>query len=185
MSYKKGKLAKEILIGLAGGAALSATLAAPNLAKALSPLIKLLAQRTDAKPKSIKKALFKLKAQRLVDFREEDGKIRLKITENGRKRVLVYKLDDLKIAQPKRWDGRWRLVIFDIPEKKRNARLALREKLQGLGFYPLQKSCFVHPFECKNEIDFISEVFQIAPYINYVTAQSIEGDDFLKKYFDL
>src|SRR3989344_4593151 len=60
-----------------------------------------------------------------------------------------------EIKKPARWDKLWRLVIFDIPEEERTGRMALAAKLKELGFYPLQKSVFIHPYECKDEIDFI------------------------------
>ncbi|MFN7088841.1 MAG: hypothetical protein ACK4NX_03460 [Candidatus Paceibacteria bacterium] len=185
MNHTKGSLAKEILLILAGGAIFSTIMLTPGLSSVLPSLIKTLSQRTGGQPRSIKNALFRLKGDRLIDFQEKNNMIILKITDKGKKKTLMYKLEDLKITKPKKWDRLWRMVIFDIPEKRRNARTALREKLQELGFYPLQKSCFVHPFECKDEIDFISEVFQLAPYIHYVVAKSIEGEDFLKRHFGL
>ena len=56
-------------------------------------------------------------------------------------------------------DGEWRIVIFDIPEKFKKAREALRMKLKELGFLELQKSVFIFPYECEDEINFIVEVF--------------------------
>src|SRR3990167_2211250 len=64
-----------------------------------------------------------------------------------------------------KWDKKWRVVIFDIPEKSRMARDALRRKLKELEFRELQKSVFVHPYECKKEIDFIIEFFNLRHYV--------------------
>lgn len=49
----------------------------------------------------------------------------------------------------KKWDGRWRVVIFDIPEKIRWVRNSFRQKLNELGFGMVQKSVWIspHPFE--------------------------------------
>ena len=83
------------------------------------------------------------------------------LTKDGEKKALRFKLDDMKIKKPKKWDKQWRIVIFDIPEKFKTAREALRGKLKNIGFVELQKSVFAHPFECEDEINFIVEVFQI------------------------
>ena len=94
-------------------------------------------------------------------------------------------LDKIEIKKPRKWDGYWRLVLFDIPEKKKVGREALWSKLKQLGFYQLQKSCFIYPFDCRSEIDFISEIFEVAPYINFILAMELEGASQLAKYFNL
>ena len=85
----------------------------------------------------------------------------------------------------KKWDTYWRIVVFDIPEKHKKAREALRHKLKELGFYKFQKSIFVIPYECKDEIDFIIEIFQIRPYVRYIVAKTLDNEIHLKKIFDL
>ena len=64
-------------------------------------------------------------------------------------------------------------------------REALRSKLKQLGFYQLQKSCFIHPFDCKSQIDYISEIFEVAPYINFIWVKELEGTRQLAKHFRL
>jgi len=91
----------------------------------------------------------------------------------------------MEIKNPKKWDGIWRIVIFDIQENEKTARNALRLKLKELGFYQLQKSVFIHPYPCLNEIQFIEEIFKVGSYINFIEAQKIEGDEWLKQKFNL
>jgi hypothetical protein len=116
---------------------------------------------------------------------EKDGRMTLVISEAGKKKALSYRIDEMIIKRPKIWDKKWRLVIFDIPEKRRKARDALRIKLKDLGFYELQKSVFVHPFDCKNEIDFIVEYFEIRPFVRFAIIESIDNELHLKKIFKL
>lgn len=80
-----------------------------------------------------------------------------------------FLLETLKIPNPKRWDCRWRIVVFDIPEKYKKARHALWSKLRELDFYPLQKSVWVHPFPCEHEIQFIKSLFNIEPFVEIFT----------------
>ena len=79
----------------------------------------------------------------------------------------------------------WRMVIFDIPEKRKKARNAINFKLKELGFYPIQKSTFIFPYECKNEIDFIGEHFFARKYISYIIAKYIDDEKKLRKLFNL
>src|SRR3989344_5098105 len=64
---------------------------------------------------------------RLVDYKEDkDGSIKIVLTKEGQSKALKFKLDEMEIKKPPRWDGEWRIVIFDIPEKLKKAREALR-----------------------------------------------------------
>lgn len=181
----RGELAKQILFMIAGGVLIPASIVVPNLPLAIKPIIKLLSKKCGTRNRNIVNSINYLKRHRLVSVIQKDNHQILTLSENGKKRVLQYNLDKITIKEPKRWDGLWRLVIFDIPEKMKQGREALRNKLKHLGFYQLQKSCFVYPYQCKNEIDFITEIFQISPYINFIIAKNIEGNDQLKKFFGI
>ncbi len=85
-----------------------------------------------------------------------------------------------------KWDGWWRVVVFDITEDKRAARDALRRKLKGFGFYPLQKSVFVFPFDCQKEIMALADFFEASENIEYITAKALgEKEQEIKRFFNL
>lgn len=65
----------------------------------------------------------------------------------------------------KRWDHLWRIVVFDIPEKKKNDRDQFREKLRRLGFFPFQKSMYITPFACEKIIWDIARQYRITQYV--------------------
>ncbi len=113
-----------------------------------------------------------------------DGSCTIVLTEKGKTKALTYKFSEMKIKS-KKWDGKWRMVVFDIPEKIRRGRDALRWKIRELGFYELHKSVFVFPYECKDEIDFVIEFFNLRPYTRYGVLESIDNADHLKKIFKL
>lgn len=84
------------------------------------------------------------------------------------------------------WDKKWRLVIFDIPTYQKNAREALRHKIKEMGFYPLQKSVFITPYPCEDEIDFISSVFEIdRNNVLILEVSKFEGEEKLRNYFKI
>lgn len=177
---KRGELAKQILLALGIGFVITTAVIFPGSAIMFKPLIK----KFKTKRQSFIKSIKAMKRDRLIDFKE-DGKIsKITILEKGRKKLLEYSLDSLEIKKPKKWDGIWRIVIFDIPENEKVARNALRLKLKELGFYQLQKSVFIYPYPCLSEIQFIEEIFKVGPYINFIEAQKIEGDAWLKSKFD-
>ena len=123
---------------------------------------------------------------RLVDYKEsEDGAVSIVLTKEGIKKSVKFKLDEMKIEIPPKWDGEWRIVIFDIPERFKKAREALRNKLKNLGFVKLQESVFILPYECEDEIDFITEVFLIRPFVKFVRVKSFTNEEKLRVNFGL
>ena len=171
---------------IAAGLAIPAALLMPNIPIALKPLVRALTKRCGLrKSEHFVRSITYLKGRRLVSVAEKDGQQILTLSEDGKKRLLQFDLDKIAIKKPRKWDRYWRLVLFDIPEKEKIGREALRSKLKQLGFYQLQKSCFIYPFDCKSEIDFISEIFEVSPYVNFILAKELEGASQLVKYFNL
>ncbi len=95
-------------------------------------------------------------------------------------------IDELKIKKTKKWDGKWRIIIFDIAQLKNLYRNIFRGKLKELGFYPLQKSVWVCPYNCKDEIDLLRVFFELnEKEVRLITADDIENDGFLRKVFNV
>lgn len=134
---------------------------------------------------ALSKFLWRLRKKKIVEYRESGDNIRIILTETGKKRVLSYKFDDLEIKKTKHWDQRWRLVAFDIPETKKRAREALVQKMKDLGLVQFQKSLWLYPYECKDEIDFVAEVFGVGKYVHYMVVSQTTNDNFLRQKFDL
>jgi len=92
---------------------------------------------------------------------------------------------DIQIKRPGKWDKKWRLVIYDIPDDKKNEREAIRTKLENLEFIKLQESVYVYPFECAEVIGFMKGLYYLSPYVQYVVADRIETEiDLIKKFLD-
>ncbi|MEK7575544.1 MAG: hypothetical protein AAB491_00445 [Patescibacteria group bacterium] len=182
-NYSKGELSKEILKGLAIGGLIVASFALPNLPQVFS----LLGIKNARDRYRIKRTIKNLESRKLVNFYEKGEKQILEITEKGRKKILEYKLDEMKIIRPKKWDGYWRMVSFDIPERYKRGRDALVKKLKDMEIYPLQKSVYICPFEYKDEIDFIGEIFGVGKFIHYFIIKELDNKDkiYLKDFYNL
>lgn len=91
----------------------------------------------ELKKASLAQALKRLREKGFVErvTEKDEGKIILRLTEAGREFLLLEKSDD-EIE----WDGKWRVVVFDIPEKQRTIRNILRSRLKMWGFSPWQQS---------------------------------------------
>jgi len=180
-NYQRGDLAKEILKGLALGGFIIACFALPGLAQVFT-----LFKAKDARDRyRIKQAVSGLSKKKWVKICQKGDNEIVEITEAGRRKVLEYNLDEMEIKIPKKWDGWWRIVMFDIPQTKKRARDAISFKIKKLGLYPIQKSVFVSPYPCKDEIDFIGEIFGVRKNIIYVRAKEIEGAPKLRSHFGI
>lgn len=177
--YERGELAKEILKGLALGGFIVACVAMPNLAQ----VAKLFNSRGWRDQYRVRQAVRRLQKKRMVRIINKNGNDVVEITEPGKKKVLEYNLGTIQLDRKKKWDGKWRIVMFDIPESKKRVRNAISFKIKDIGMYPIQKSVFVFPHPCKDEIDFVGEIFGVRKNIVYVEATHIEGAEKMKRHF--
>lgn len=135
---------------------------------------------------SLERAIYSLYRSKLIrECENPDGSLTMVLTDQGKKKVVTFNIDNMEIKKPKQWDKKWRMVIFDIPEKKRAARDVLRETLKRLGFYEFQKSVCIYPYPCQDEVDYIIEYFEIRPWVRIVTAVSLDNELHLRKIFNL
>lgn len=106
-------------------------------------------------------------------------------TTTGQKWIKYFQLSNLRIKKHK-WDSKWRLAIFDIPEGLRKQRGILRSKLKAMGFCMLQRSVFVIPYKCRKEVTNLCSYWGIEDYVILLTCDSIGNRDAeIRQYFDL
>lgn len=145
----------------------------PGILKALKSF-DLSEDKTGYDKKKIHGALGNLKRQKLVEVLKYDGdRVSIRLTNKGKRRIREYSIDTLEIKNSEKWDKKWRIVIFDIPNKYKQAREALREKIKQLGFKQLQKSVWIYPYECEDEVLFIAEIFEVERYVEIITAEKL------------
>lgn len=182
---ERKEITKEIFLGiLRTGAVLGLAIFAPGVLKVFKDFGDNDEWR-EYYPSSVEKVTKRLYRRGYVKVKYERGKPVVIITDKGRVEVLKYDLDKLEIKPMKNWDGKWRLVIFDIAEKYRNVRDLIREKLKQIGFYQLQESVFIFPYPCEKEIKYLREVLEVPHSIKLIRADRIENDSDLRKIFQL
>lgn len=136
--------------------------------------------------KKINDSFSNLKRQGFIKIRKENHQIYIELTEKGRYKAGMYQINDLKIKRPKKWDKKWRIIIFDISELKKLHRAAFRGKLKEIGFYPLQKSVWVYPYDCRSEVELLKDFFGLKEKeVRLIVAEDIGQERELKKIFDL
>ena len=113
-----------------------------------------------------------------------DGREKAVLTPLGKSMHLRYKFRNLELKKQRKWDKTWRMVLFDIPESNRKIRDALRRKLKALGFLEFQKSVFLFPHPCEDEINFIINFFDIAEHVFYIESR-LSPDNSFRSHFGL
>lgn len=124
------------------------------------------------KESSARTTLWRLEKKGLV--KKEQSKYQL--TFRGTKIVKNFQTKEIK---EEIWDGRWRLIMFDIPEKKRESRDWLRYQLLTWDYKPLQKSVFIGKHQI--EKDLYSEFIErgLKQFVRLMIVGDIDDEDFL------
>ena len=182
-----GEIAKYILLalGIAGVVVIAAAAPGALLATKLFDRDRRRFSKKSEKQK-VTRAVQRLQKNRLIAIKDRHGKLSVELTKEGKRKFKEIQLQKLEITKPPHWDKKWRIVIFDIPDKSsKQARDVLRAKLKRWEFYPLQKSVWVCPWPCENEVQLVAELYGVAPYVSVIVAEKIIGDALLQKHFGL
>ena len=181
----KRKIAQDILVALLVGGALVLTGSSPALSMSMWRTI---TWRGRYNKRSVENAFYRLRKQGYLRVERQNHRVSVELTEEGRARAGKFQINHLKIKRPKKWDGKWRVVIFDIKENDegRTKRDALRGFLFRLGFYRLQHSVWIHPFDCTQELALLKEFFGLTTKeVQLLIVQSLEEEAVLRKKFVL
>lgn len=109
----------------------------------------------------------------------------IEITKEGIDHLSQIDIECISVVRPAEWDKKWRIVIFDIPEKEKVLRNMIRRKLYQIGFLQIQKSVFIFPFECTSEVNLICDNYGGRKYLKYLIADIIEGEnDIIEKFLN-
>lgn len=190
MRSRRNEITKIILKGLFfGGAIVIASTSSAFFPKILPKLIKYARyrkKRNEIEKKKFYNAFNRLRKQRLIEMKYQGKQLYIRLTKEGRKNCGRFQIDDLKIKKPFRWDKKWRILIFDISEKNKVKREALRGKLKDLGLYQLQKSVWVCPYDFFKEMDLLRKFFGLkTKEMTIISANSIEEDQMIRSHFGL
>lgn len=177
----KSRMAKYILMSLAVGVAIPIFLSSPyGLYYLIRGAVRAYFRRSD-----FHREIKRLKKRGYVALtKTQEGWI-VRLLKKGQKKVKMIQMQDLKLPPARVWDKKWRLLVFDIPEGNKTQRDLLRKKLKDLGMYNFQRSVFAYPYDCREELAFISEYYNLGQYTTYAEVIDIDIDKELRKYFKI
>lgn len=170
-----------ILMTIATAGILTVAVLAPNVLQVLKPFLK-------QKKRYNLKYYLNQKAKKLIKdgflkIDAEDGKQFVSLTEKGERKLKLYKVVEKK--KNSKWDGKWRVVIFDVWEKTRSKRDLLRMEIKNFGFIRLQQSVWIYPYACGEFIELLKADLSFGKNIRYMVVEKLDHDENLKKKFGL
>jgi len=131
----------------------------------------------------ITQALLRLERNGLIHVTGEGRKREIHLTQQGEEKTDALYAGAYVIPLPVRWDGKWRTVMFDVPERRRAVRDKLRAAMKSLGFVRLQDSAWVYPYDCEDLVALLKAELKIGFSVLYLVVEHIENDKFLRQEF--
>ncbi|MGB4076449.1 MAG: CRISPR-associated endonuclease Cas2 [Minisyncoccia bacterium] len=174
-----------VLRSLVGAGVVGIAIFAPKMTRLLKEFDRPAKNRTELY-RRISQALARLQEAGLVEISGEWGKRRVVLTEKGKEIAEEAEFEEYAIPEPAFWDGKWRVLMFDITERRRATRDRLRHMLQHTGFVRLQDSVWVYPYPCDEFIALVRAHLKsgIGEMRSFV-AEALESDKELRKHFKL
>ena len=180
---KRENIQKAILTGIATVGLLSVAILAPNALQALKFFG--IEPKNKWQKYNINHSIKRLKDHGLICFETTSRGTFARLTQKGEEKLRKFRLLGYKLKKPKKWDRKWRMLIFDIKEKRKRTRDKIRFTLKRIGFLRLQDSVWVYPYDCEDLVTLMKADFKIGRDLLYLIVDTIEGDGKIKKYFKL
>ncbi len=135
--------------------------------------------------KNIKNEIRGLNKQKLIQKKQNyDGSIIVSLTEKGKLRALNISFRNFQNKKEK-WDGKWRMIAFDVPDEYKKGRDAIRYRMKLGGFYRLQESLFLFPYDCQREINALVKLFKLEKYVRFGLLDFIDNEEQIKSIFKI
>lgn len=166
--YERGEFAKDVLRLIGAGVVAGASVVAPNTIQ----LVEYFQPRSRAERNKIWNTITYLERKGYVTLHEHNGQQYLHLTKTGRIKFDEERIWELTLANPARWDHKWRIVMFDFPSSCK-VRHVFRAKLEDFGFQMYQRSVFIYPHECQEEVIAVAKWYGVEDHIRYLVATEI------------
>jgi len=135
----------------------------------------------------LRNTFYSFRRQGFIAVESKRGRSSLVLTEVAWERISYLSvIHNLSKKMKQKWKGKWYVVLFDIKNERTPARNALRLLLRRLGFVQLQKSAWVFPHDCTDEVNFLRSFFKLNDgELRVIVTEDIGNDADLRIAFGL
>jgi len=182
---KRNQIRDVILLSAYFAIGASMMIMTPNAMRLMKHVEKVIGPSPSLK-RRVSQKYSELIAQGIFKRVDSSGGSRIELTEKGK--ILAEELalrDELRPEKQKKWDYKWRIIMFDVWERRRNVRDELRHTLKEFGFVKVQDSAWAYPYPCEKLLVFLRTHLKLGRGILYVVADEVEHDEQLRKHFNL
>ena len=183
MKIERGDVANAVMASIKIAGLITIAALAPNVIQLLGNSLK--GKRLANTKYYIKTIVGRLEKQGLIEFKNDGEPRHIILSTKGEQRLAIHQELSLDKRLDKKWDGKWRIVIFDIKESTRYSRDQLRTELTNTGFVKVQNSVWAFPHDCEEFIFLLKTDFELGKGVLYMTVEKLENDKWLRKIFSL
>jgi len=155
------------------GYVLGSTNRVPNLINCFTgmenPIFK--KYRDDRNKERFRKLIYYLKKKNYIKIKNLEGKSGIMLTKEGFDKAL--KASFVIEEKKKRKDGKWTMLIFDMPARNRKARNLLRSILQNLGYKMFQQSVWITPYDVSEKTESYLQMYSLDRYVKIFLIEEI------------
>lgn len=118
----------------------------------------------------VRVAVSRMVKQGWIQSEKQGNKSYYFLTDRGVQRMdeaanRIYKM------KPNEWDGKWRILMYTIPEDKRQLRDDLRKELLWSGFGSFSSGCWISPNDLEKQINRLIEKYDIKKYVDFFISE--------------
>lgn len=179
-SIRRTKVNSAVMTVLAAAGTLAIAAVAPNALQLLP-----IGKNRNRRMSEVRGVLGRLIRKGYVRIDTKNGTRQAVLTDKGSRFALLLEDNTITKEKIRRWDGKWRVLIFDIPEKRKSVRHQFRKHISSFGFFRFQDSVFVYPFPCEETITALKIELRLGNAVRYLVADHIENDSALRAHFSL
>lgn len=182
---KRAPLRRIILKTLAVAGVISLAAVAPNVLGELRKFDPAFARQKNIR-RRIQETLWRMERGEIVSLPRRGTMGRVELLPKGETLIEKIRVSEYQIPEPLIWDGKWRIVMFDVPESRRRIRDQLRRLLQEAGLKRLHDSVWVHPYPCDELVVLVKAYLKnTRGEVHYGVGELIESDRALREQFNL
>lgn len=184
---------KDVFVLLGAGTFLAASIIFPGLPLITKEVLKIKEESEKFKKQKewgkynlwrLKQVVKRMQQAKYVEIVEEKGTQVVKLTQEGKIKLLKYDIENMQLDETS-WNGKWRLVIYDVINSKRKNSEMFRKALNRLKLLKLQKSVYLTPFKCEDEIEYLRQIFEIGNEVLILKVKNLENETAYRKYFGI
>jgi len=109
----------------------------------------------------------------------------IKLSKRGEKVLYFSGEANVNKGIKHKWDKKWRVLIFDIPEERKGTRNKVRNTLRSRGFFRLQDSVWIYPHDIEDFVTLLKTDLKVGREVLYMIVDVLENDHLIKKHFSL